>query len=218
MTKSLEVLIIHDNGFIKYSLVHAFLLLSNTRHNILKNFVYSRKTSLIKLHLPWGNITNKGLCTTVFQGTFQNFTYQLFSKHLTVASTKCQTLEHSVSLLTLNFIFKSHKFVNFEFLASIKFTLSWFCGKSRRLSILKFQTFYTVNTNYSVFERKTLPFYRGAGVFTFFHELLKILKNRRNLKVQHWWKPAYVFERSSIPQVQQLNVPVIPRITLGSPQ
>lgn len=81
MTKSLlEVLIIHD-VFFKYSLAHAFLLFSNTRHNILKHFVYSRKNSLIKLHLPCRNITNKGLYTTVFQGTFQNFTYQLSSKH-----------------------------------------------------------------------------------------------------------------------------------------
>ena len=74
--------------------------------NILKNFVYSRKNSLIKPHLPCRNITNKGLYTTVFQGTFQNFTYQLFSKHLTVASTKFQSYEHTVSLFNFKFHFQ----------------------------------------------------------------------------------------------------------------
>ena len=81
MTKSLlEVLIIHDNVSIKYSLVHAFLLFSNTRHNILKNFVYSRKNSLIKLHLPCQNITNKGL--HCFPGNFPKLHISTFFKTL----------------------------------------------------------------------------------------------------------------------------------------
>ena len=81
MTKSLlEVLIIHD-VFFKYSLAHAFLLFSNTRHNILKNFVYSRKNSLIKLHLRCQNIT-KGALHQCFPGNFPKLHISTFFKTL----------------------------------------------------------------------------------------------------------------------------------------